>query len=56
MNINFNNAVDSVVVQATGPDSLGGGNAADGGTGPGHTDRGPACRSQPWAASPAVRP
>ena len=25
---NFNNAVDSVVVQATGPDSLGGGNAA----------------------------
>ena len=28
MNINFNNAVDSVVVQATGPDSLGGGNAA----------------------------
>jgi iron complex outermembrane recepter protein len=28
MNQNFNNAVDSVVVQATGPDSLGGGNAA----------------------------
>lgn len=28
MNTNFSNAVDSVVVQATGPDSLGGGNAA----------------------------
>src|SRR6201996_3364093 len=28
LNVNFNNAVDSVVVQATGPDSLGGGNAA----------------------------
>ncbi len=27
MNTNFNNAVDAVVVQATGPDSLGGGNA-----------------------------
>ncbi len=27
-NTNFTNAVDSVVVQATGPDSLGGGNAA----------------------------
>ena len=28
MNINFNNAVDSVVVQSTGPNSLGGGNPA----------------------------
>jgi iron complex outermembrane receptor protein len=27
-NVNLNNAVDSVVVQASGPDSLGGGNAA----------------------------
>ena len=28
MNVNLNNAVDAVVVQATGPNSLGGGNAA----------------------------
>src|SRR4051812_23243073 len=28
LNTNFNNAVDAVVVQATGPNSLGGGNAA----------------------------
>jgi len=28
MNVQFNNAIDSVVVQASGPDSLGGGNAA----------------------------
>jgi len=55
MNQNFNNAVDSVVVQAAGPDSLGGGNAATAAAVKNLlTAAGVAIRQ--WARSPAVRP